>query len=558
MPSHIACVKSTVPAVLVLLTLGACGASNTAGSDVSNTADAGSDAPISEPPETCNDLDDDDDGSIDEGCPCNAGASRSCYIGAPAQAGIGACTTGRQTCGPDGTWSTCEGSGLPAAETCNGLDDDCNGSVDEGCSCTAGTSRSCFGGTAAQVGVGACKAGTQHCLPEGKWDTCKGQVLPKPETCKGEDDDCDGVADEDCQCAPDAKEPCYSGPAGTKDIGTCRGGERSCIVKPTGGSAWSGCVGEVLPVPETNYVDDSDCTGANDYVCVYEGQHVAGKNTELSGFPQEDGVGAAARFGLILSMARDPSNGDLVVLDQRAPGYTYRVRRVSAAGLVTTVNQNDYPSIGGLTVTTDGTIWVAGVHELSRIPKTGAPSTMTYQNLGSGLRAVTAIASVGNELWVGHYDLNAAAPIAAVQRMNANGAGTGEAYTIPQMKMVQGLAVDPSGPIYANGHSQTGALVGVHRIPLPGSTTAEPLFAMWSRRLVTDGAGHLIGDYGVYSMTGRLLARSPHPPLTDATFLYGGAFIDGSTVWGAFNQSVVPAAQGYLSEVWRYSGCPLP
>lgn len=43
--------------------------------------------------------------------------------------------------------------------------------------------------------VGACEAGEQRC-EGGTWGQCIAATLPAPEMCNGEDDDCDGVADD--------------------------------------------------------------------------------------------------------------------------------------------------------------------------------------------------------------------------------------------------------------------------------------------------------------------------------------------------------------------------
>lgn len=53
---------------------------------------------------------------------CSPGSSRSCTTSCG--------STGTQTCSSDGcSWGIC----VPPAESCNGLDDDCDGDVDEGC-----------------------------------------------------------------------------------------------------------------------------------------------------------------------------------------------------------------------------------------------------------------------------------------------------------------------------------------------------------------------------------------------------------------------------------------
>jgi hypothetical protein len=46
---------------------------------------------------------------------------------------VGVCRDGEQFCLATGTWSTvCGGQVTPSIEVCNGLDDDCDGHIDEG------------------------------------------------------------------------------------------------------------------------------------------------------------------------------------------------------------------------------------------------------------------------------------------------------------------------------------------------------------------------------------------------------------------------------------------
>lgn len=83
-------------------------------------------------PEKCgNNLDDDCDGQIDEGCAvCADGDTRQCGFN-----DVGRCEYGIETC-MNGSWGNCVGAVYPVNETCNGKDDDCDGEVDEGCGMT--------------------------------------------------------------------------------------------------------------------------------------------------------------------------------------------------------------------------------------------------------------------------------------------------------------------------------------------------------------------------------------------------------------------------------------
>ncbi len=89
-------------------------------------------------PDTCDGIDHTCTGVPGAGCSCILGSTRPCYGGPPATRGVGECHDGTNTCvnaTSGATWSTsCSGEQQPVTEVCdNGRDDDCDGSVDEGC-----------------------------------------------------------------------------------------------------------------------------------------------------------------------------------------------------------------------------------------------------------------------------------------------------------------------------------------------------------------------------------------------------------------------------------------
>lgn len=119
-----------------------------------------------------------------------AGGQPPCIDGqtAPCGSNVGQCKQGVATCAKN-AWGPCVGEIGPTMEVCNGLDDNCDGQVDEG----FGLGQACDG------------PDTDLCLDDVM--TCNGCSLGANnlETCNGVDDNCNGIIDADCDtgdCQP--------------------------------------------------------------------------------------------------------------------------------------------------------------------------------------------------------------------------------------------------------------------------------------------------------------------------------------------------------------------
>ncbi len=182
-------------------------------------------APIEGPfSEVCDGQDDDCDGQVDETFPTQGDA---CDTGQPGQCATGGkvCTGGQIGCAP-------VTSSQP--ETCDGVDNDCDGLVDEDADGMV-LARSCGAQTCPGRGISLCI--------NGQWSPCK---PADREICDGVDDNCDSVADN--------QTPCYQAcPGGDIAEGTldCSAGTSRCV----------------LPKEVCGDGVDNDCDGQVDEGC---------------------------------------------------------------------------------------------------------------------------------------------------------------------------------------------------------------------------------------------------------------------------------------------------
>ncbi len=210
--------------------------------------------------ESCNQMDEDCDGRVDE-----------LLNNGPCQSGVGACrSSGQQRC-IQGSYECDAVPTLGVAETCNTIDDDCDGQTDENNICDElcngrdddgdgqvdeGVRNACD--LCGPVAFEICNGVDEDCdgqIDEGVTNLCGGCGAVPNEVCDGNDNDCDGQTDEGVTNA--------CGECGTVPNEVCDGADNDCDGQ-TDENVLNSC-GECGAVPlELCNRQDDDCDGQID------------------------------------------------------------------------------------------------------------------------------------------------------------------------------------------------------------------------------------------------------------------------------------------------------
>ncbi|MBI5500079.1 MAG: hypothetical protein HY907_07530 [Deltaproteobacteria bacterium] len=389
------------------------------------------------PIEACNGTDDDCDTAPDDGFTCARGTSRSCTTSCA--------TTGTETCDTTCSWGAC----APPVETCNGADDDCDTTVDNGFACLAGTTRSCT--------TSCGSTGTQSCDATCNWGACLAPV----ETCNGADDDCDGATDEG---NPGGGVSCGPALGGCVAVTACVGGAVVCrgtFVSPAGLPTNPGTQAAPLDTVAAAQANAAAIGGGAD-VCLCD-PPAAGSTTYNENVTMAEGTSVLGGYRCD-NWARNIATYVTRIQDQDADGLSFPpgISAVTAldgvtvdgldvaAGGSTAVTVTDSsPSLTDVTVTGGTAADAVGLRVTETSGGTAAPAILRGTYTATALAGGTATA----------VRLEASAPQITNATIGAGGAGgLAAAATSYGIRCIDCAGTTMSGGSVAGGSATTRAI----------------------------------------------------------------------------------------------------
>jgi hypothetical protein len=367
--------------------------------------------------ETCDGYDQNCDGEVDETCDCVPGDSQACFTGPPASDGRGVCTPGTQTC--EGTaefrhFGPCTGGTVPSIELCDGLDNDCDGEVDEDALDGNGCGECVFAETA----------------------------------CDGVDDDCDGLVDEDlvnsCGLCPPL--PCYTEPY--EEPGDCEASSRNCDGTgpweddPTAVTLTQGTVRTPVLYIAVNSRDEvaqmDTITGAKNWQVPSHGL-----NPSRTAVAYDYSVWVANRG--YDGNTNNPADSNVVHLDIDGSF----ICRADVIGLAR-----------GLAIDADGFVW-AGTWSTQRLMRVDPDTCMILDDFYVGVNVYGLTIDGSGYVWTASDSGSVGAYTARVDTRAADPASTITYYPNHHR---YGITADIDGNIWMGDHSGGG---GVHRFAPP-------------------------------------------------------------------------------------------
>ena len=160
------------------------------------------------------------------------------------------CSFGKTSCNQETQEIICEDIGYPEIEICDGIDNNCNGEIDEGLRAENYN----YQNPCRETELGVCRSSEALCNM-GNW-ICIPPSNYGQEICDGLDNDCDGEVDEDIE-----QRFVYDGEPQTLNIGECRAGLTYC---EDGEERIHGMVTPILEICGND--DDDDCDGFTDEI----------------------------------------------------------------------------------------------------------------------------------------------------------------------------------------------------------------------------------------------------------------------------------------------------